>query len=155
MIQRVQSLFLLCAALCFGLACFVPIGTFSVMNTPYVYTSWVLKTDRILVQETFYVGLLQVVLAGMSFATIFVFKNRPLQAKICTAAIVINFILLALMLFVYPDRVFPQQFSTQEIVVNFNFFGAFLSIAPLPLLYLANKFITKDEKKVRAADRLR
>jgi len=158
MIQRVQSLFLLGAALCFGFACFVPIGTFSAVEMPYIYTSWMLKTDivnGIAIQETFYVGLLQVILAGISFAAIFFFKNRPLQSKICTAAIVINFVLLGLMLFVYPDRIFPQRFPAQEIVVNFNVLGAFLSIAPLALLYLANKFITKDEKKVRAADRLR
>ncbi|MCL2131328.1 MAG: DUF4293 domain-containing protein [Lentimicrobiaceae bacterium] len=156
MIQRIQSLFLLGAAVCFGLACFVPIGTFWGAEMPYVYTSWVVKQDIVngIGYQTYYIGLLQLVLAVMSFAAIFFYKNRPLQSKICTAAIVISFIMLVLMLWIYPGRIFPQVFQIQGIEPQYTV-GAFISLAPVVLLYLANKFILRDEKKVRAADRLR
>ena len=153
MIQRIQSLFLLGAAVCFGAACFMPIGELGA----YIYTPWVLKeniVDGFNIQETYYVGLLQAILAIISFAAIFFYKNRPLQSKVCTAAIIISFILLVLMLWVYPDRIFSTMPLTQGIEIKYTL-GAYISILPVALLYLANKFILRDEKKVRAADRLR
>ena len=166
MIQRVQSLFLLGAAVCFGWACFVPIGMFKGSEMFYVYTPWVLKQDIVNglnVQETYYIGLLQCILAVISFAAIFFYKNRPLQSKICTSAIIISFMLLVLILFVYPDRIFPQIFILLgEYVIGSDALNGVryspwiaLSVLPVAFLYLANKFIVKDEKKVRAADRLR
>jgi hypothetical protein len=157
MIQRIQSLFLLGAAACFGAACFMPIGALNGAEISYIYTPWVLKqalVNGLNVRETYYVGLLQVVLAGISFAAIFFYKNRALQMRICTAAIIIGFILLALMLWVYPDRVFAQMPLTQGLEVKYSLWSL-LSILPVGLLYLANKFILRDEKKIRAADRLR
>jgi hypothetical protein len=159
MIQRVQSLFLLVAAVCFGLACFVPIGTLDIVGmdcTYYIYTPWMLKNGGgNVVQETLYLGLLLVILAVISFAAIFFYKNRPLQSKICTAAIVINFVLLALALLFYPDYAFSQVRQIENLDEVQYTLWALLYIIPLALLYLANKFILKDEKKVRAADRLR
>ena len=157
MIQRVQTLFFLGAAICFGAACFLPIGTLNAVEMPYIYTSWVLKQgiiDGVNIRETYYIGLLQVILAVISLVVIFFYRNRPLQSKICTAAIILSFILLVLMLWVYPDRIFSQMSQVQGIQMQYTF-GAFLSIAPVALLYLANKFVMKDEKKVRATDRLR
>ena len=156
MIQRIQSLFLLGATICLGVACFMPIGTFYTADISYIYTSWVLKpdiVDGIGIRETYYIGLLQVILAVMSFVAIFFYKNRPLQSKICTAAIIISFIMLVLMLWIYPGRIFPQILQIQG-EPKYTF-GAYISLAPVALLYLANKFIMRDEKKVRAADRLR
>ena len=150
MIQRIQSLFLLGAALCLGAACFMPIGELGA----YVYTPWVVKIDGLNIRETYYIGLLQVILAAISFAAIFFYKNRPLQSKICTAAIIISFIMLLLMLWVYPDRIFPNMPQTSGLKVEYSLW-TLLPIFSVGLLYLANKFILKDEKKVRAADRLR
>ena len=161
MIQRIQSLFLLGAALCFGVACFMPIGMVNVREMSFIYSPWVLMQDNltVVIQQTYYVGLSLVILAATSFAAIFFYKNRTLQSKICTAAIIISFILLILMLYVYPDVVFPKLLDVDK--VNIEYYGkgqfpwVFLSFIPLIFLYLANKFILKDEKKVRAADRLR
>ena len=150
MIQRIQSLFLLGAAVCFGIACFMPIGTFG----SYVYTPWVLQLDGLNIRETYYVGLLQVILAVISFVAVFFYRNRPLQSKICTAAILLSLAMLLLMLWVYPDRIFPGIIRVEGFEITYSLW-AFISIVPVALLYLANRFIMKDEKKVRAADRLR
>ena len=155
MIQRIQSLFLLGAAVCFGVACFMPIGELG----GYIYTPWVLKLNGLNIRETYYIGLLQVILAAISFVAIFFYKNRPLQSKICTAAIFISFILLILILYVYPGTVFPTIMRMEKVEIQYyskeQFPWVLLSFIPLAFLYLANKFILKDEKKVRAADRLR
>ena len=159
MIQRVQTVLFLVAAICFAVACFKPIGTITTMDKCYVVTPWSLKAleennpDGKPIHQTYFIGLLQLTLAVISFVTIFLYKNRPLQSKFCIAATVINFVLLLLMLYVYPDIVFAKlpkihYYEGQPPWV-------FLSIIPLACLYFANKFVIKDEKKVRAADRLR
>ena len=156
MIQRVQSLFLLGATICFGLACFMPIGVINDVEMSYLYTPWVLKqaiVSGLNILQTYYIGLLQVILAVICFVAIFFYKKRPMQSKICTAAIFINFVLVV-MLFVYSDRIFPQVFEIEEVYVNYSPWVA-LSLLPIAFLYIANKLIMKDEKKVRAADRLR
>ena len=162
MIQRIQTVLFLVAAICFAMACFMPIGTIVAHDNYYVVTSWALKEnipDGAIVHPTYFIGLLQIVLAVMSFVAIFLYKNRSMQSKLCIAAIFINFILLILMLFVYPDVVFSNLYQVAGADIQYyskgQFPWVFLSFIPLVCLYLANKYIIKDEKKVRAADRLR
>jgi len=159
MIQRVQSLFLLCAAVCFGVACLVPIGTIDVGGINCVYSPWFLIQDNLtaVIQETYYIGLLMVILAVTSFVAIFFYKNRALQSKICMAALFIGIVLMVLMVYVYPDVVFAKKFGVARIQYYGNgyFPWVLLSFISLACLYLANRFIIKDEKRVRAADRLR
>ena len=159
MIQRIQSLFLLAAAACFGIACFMPIGMFTLEGDMLVvYSPWAsLHSSNGFVIETYYIGLLMAILAVMSFVAVFFYKNRPLQSKICMAAILIGVALLLLMVYVYPDVVFPKKFGNIEIQYygNGQLPWVLLPFVSLVCLYLANRFILRDEKKVRAADRLR
>ena len=162
MIQRIQTVLFLVAAICFGIACFVPVGTITTLDNYYIVTSWALKEnipDGATVYPTYFIGLMQVILAVMSFVAIFLYKNRPMQSKFCIAAIFINFVLLVLVFWVYPEIVFsklPQVAGAEMLSYEKGQFPwLLLSVIPLAFLYLANKFILKDEKKVRAADRLR
>ena len=162
MIQRIQTVLLLVAVICFAAACFMPISTITTFDADYVITSWALKEnipDGVIVYPTYFIGLLQVVLAVMAFVAIFLYKNRPAQSKACIAAIFLNFILLILMLWVYPDVVFAKLPQVAGAELQYyragQFPWVFLSFVPLACLYVANKYIIKDEKKVRAADRLR
>jgi hypothetical protein len=159
MIQRIQTLFLFLAAGSFAAACFLPVGTIVTHDYSYLFTSWCLKEnipEGAILYQTFYIGLLQAVLALLSLVSIFFFKKRPLQSRLCLAGVVMNFILVILMLWVYPEHVFPQlpQMKGLPVEVSFSYWSM-LSVLPLAALYLANKFIIRDEKKVRAADRLR
>ncbi len=72
----------------------------------------------------------------------------------CLVAMLANFVLLLLMLWVYPDKTVPQipQLDGGELQYSL---WTLLSIVPLACYYFANKFIIKDEKMIRAADRLR
>lgn len=157
MIQRIQSLFLLLAATCFTAACLLPIGDIT-NQFYYIYTPWNVHDatpENIIIMRTFYIGILQVILAALSFITIFLYKNRPLQSKFCIGAIVLNFVLIILMLWIYPDVVFPKNYILQDGTTAFKLVPSLMSVIPLAFLYLANKFINQDEDKVRAADRLR
>jgi len=162
MIQRIQSVLFLIAVICFAVACFMPVGTITTHDAYYIVTSWALKENvpgGTIVYPTYFIGLMQIILIFISFIAIFLYKNRPMQSKFCIAAIVINFVLLLLMLYVYPEIVFSKiwQVAGAELLYHSDghFPWAILSIIPLPCLYFANKYIIKDEKKVRAADRLR
>ena len=157
MIQRIQTLLFIIAAICSAIACFKPVGTIATYDTYYMVTSWALKENipnGAIVYPTYFIGMLQVILAFISFVGIFLYKNRPMQSKLCIAAIFINFILVILMLWVYPDRVLSKLPQTAGAEIQYSLW-ALLSIFPLACFYFANKFIIKDEKKVRAADRLR
>jgi hypothetical protein len=157
MIQRIQTVLLLVAAVCFAVACFMPVGTITTHETYYSVTSWALKEgipNGAIVYPTYFIGLLQVILAVISFVAIFLYKNRPRQSKVCIAAVFINFVLILLLLYVYPNVVFSKLWQVAGAEMQHSLW-AMLSVLPLACLYFANKFIIKDEKKVRAADRLR
>ena len=162
MIQRIQTVLFLVAAACFAVACFMPVGTITTFDTYYVITSWALKEyipDGAIVYPTYFIGLLQVILASVSFVAIFLYKKRPTQSKVCMAAIFLNFALIILIGWVYPDIVFsklPQVAGAEpQYYGKGQFPWVLLSFIPLLCLYIANKRIMKDEKKVRAADRIR
>jgi hypothetical protein len=157
MIQRIQTLLFLAAAICFTAACFMPIGTITTYDTYYVLTSWVLKENipnGAILQQTYFIGILQVFLAIISFVAIFFYAKRPTQSKICVAALVLNCLLLLLMLWYYPDNVIAKVLRIGSGEVRYSLW-VLLSFFTAPCLYFANKFIIKDEKKLRAADRLR
>jgi len=157
MIQRIQTLLFLVASACFAVACFMPVGSIATPETYYIVTSWALKEnipDGLIVYPTYFIGMLQVVLAVMSFIAIFLYKNRPMQSKISIAAIFINFILTILLIYVYPEVVFSKLWQVAGAEIQHSLW-TMLSVLPLACLYLANKYVIKDEKKVRAADRLR
>ncbi len=157
MIQRFQSLFLFLATVCLLVGLFMPIGTITTNEAQYVFTSWYLHENipngQVII-TTSYIGILQIILALISFIAIFFYKKRTAQSKICIAGIIINFILLVLMLYIYPDRIFQSISLLDKNEVVFNPW-AITSIVSLAFLYLANKFILNDERKVREADRLR
>ena len=157
MIQRIQSLLLFVAAACFAVACFMPVGTFVTSDTYYLVTSWSVNVNiqgGEPIYPTYFIGLLQILLAGLSLVTLFLYKKRMLQSRLCLAGMFLNFILLAIMLWVYPDFILTGALKVTEIRMEYSLFTV-LSIVPLACFYFANKCILNDEKKVRAADRLR
>ncbi len=152
MIQRIQSVLLLLATISLIVAMFMPVAIVTTNEVQYLFTPWTLQENipgGNIVYTTYYIGILQVIVATMSFIAIFLYKKRPLQSKLCVATVVVNFILLLLMLYVYPDRLLGKNNDTVFSL------WTLASILPLALIYTANKFILKDEKKVREADRLR
>ncbi|MDR0368479.1 MAG: DUF4293 domain-containing protein [Bacteroidales bacterium] len=157
MIQRIQSLFLLVGTVCLALACFMPVAFVSTADSYYIVTPWAAKLNipnGEIIHPTYFIGLLQALLAGLSLVTLFLYKKRPLQSRLCLAGMFITVLLLLLMLWVYPDSVLlklPQLFGGE---LKFSPW-TLLSVIPFGCFYFANKFIVKDEKMVRASDRLR
>jgi hypothetical protein len=86
---------------------------------------------------------------GLSMLTIAKFKDRKKQllfGKINYLAILLSIV------FIMMDVTFiAEQLSVQE---NY-YIGAFLPVAALPFIFLANRAIKKDEKLIKSLDRLR
>jgi len=116
MIQRKQTLFLLVAAI-LGLV---------------FWLSWPLF-------------VIQAFASALSLYTIFIYKKRPLQAKLCLVTILIHFAwYIALAALIHQGK--ADQ--------NLPIVACFPLIAAI-LCFMARKAILADERLVRAADRIR
>lgn len=85
----------------------------------------------------------------LSFIPVFLYKNRPLQYRLCLIGFLVNTILIIIIFFTADSM--QSQLKTEAQYK----LGAILPLISLVLLILASKAIRKDEKKVKAADRLR
>ena len=160
MIQRVQSIFLLVAAVSAIVLMCIPIGQFTTTEFGYEYTAFVVRDvtpDAGVRMSTAYIGVALAISALFSLIAIFLYKNRNSQIKMIYANMVIFLLSIVLMLFVYPDYFFVKLGlieSSKDITYN-QFWILPLMIIAAGMLYLANRFIKNDEKKVKATDRLR
>jgi peptidoglycan/LPS O-acetylase OafA/YrhL len=136
MIQRIQSIWLLLASVCTFLTYKFPV--YSGTNAKGV-ASYPLNANENLV-----LLLLTILTGALVFLTIFLFKKRKLQIRLCILAI---FLQVALF-FLY----FTQIKSFTQGVYALT---AVLPIFSLLFLALAVIAINKDEKLVKNSDRLR
>lgn len=136
MIQRIQTFYLLLAAIVAG-------------GLPFIFNLWKTISNTIVFAKD-----QPVVLAGfmisavMSLVSIFMFKNRKSQFIIGRLNIILNFILL--IVFVYTSLSLSGETEVSEKGI-----GMLLPIISIVLLVLANKAIKKDEDLVKSVDRLR
>lgn len=143
MIQRIQSIFLfLAAGACFGL-----FGT-DAADTPapipdsdlFADGSFNVYDDPVLIGITVLAGVL--LLAG-----IFLFKNRKLQLTVSR---------VALLLIIVGGAYSGYQWYTDSAAASSTpDFGIVLPVLTVIFGFLAGRYILKDEKLVRSADRLR
>lgn len=149
MIQRIQTIFLLLAAA----------AGFGQFAAPYLRTepgnpaaALPALADNV-VNPLDNPGLLGLcILSGVvSVAAIFLFKNRPLQARLAGGAAIASILLAALAGFIV-FRTFQQLPVDGKIA-----YGAGLGLPVVAMIFnfLAARFIRKDENLVRSADRLR
>ncbi|MBO4645665.1 MAG: DUF4293 domain-containing protein [Bacteroidales bacterium] len=156
MIQRIQSLLLLIAAGISVAITFLTIGNFNFANTDFVYTAFHIQNMATgATHSTFYVAGLWYISAILSLVTIFMYKNRPSQVKLNGINMLVMLGALVTMLYLYPNFIFEKMIAGfKEDMMIFNHW-VFLALIPAVCLFFANRAIKSDEKKVRAADRLR
>lgn len=135
MIQRIQSLYLLAAALVASILPFVLTKYQTPAGTVAISQSWPQLSGFLLV-------------ALLSIFTIFKYTNRKTQVVLGRLNILVNFTLFA---WLYLDFF---NFKKGEAEV-FAGAGIYIPLLVIVFLILANRAIMHDEKRVRAADRLR
>jgi len=143
MIQRLQSIFLLLASgSCFGL-----FGTDAADSPAPVADSTLFQDASFNVFDSpVLIGAFA--LAGvLLLASIFLFKNRPLQSKIAMVSILAVVIGVGFGLYLFFTARVPAG-VTPDV-------GLGLPLVAIIFGILAGKYIKADEKLVRSADRLR
>ncbi|MDZ7846692.1 MAG: DUF4293 domain-containing protein [Owenweeksia sp.] len=134
MIQRIQSLYLLLAAIASGvLIFFLPLYTISGI------------VHYILGDPTFMI--LTVLSTIVSLFSIFRYRNRQQQVVSGRINIILNFVLFGFILYLF--------FSDPSAEATGLGLASFMPIVAVVFISLANRSIMKDEALVRSADRLR
>lgn len=148
MIQRIQSIWFLLAAITILCLLFVPImGVVSSAGYHTLYGSG-LKTTGAEGSATNIPLLISTVFAGLiSLVNIFNFRNRKLQIRIA----LLNIILILALSVWFFQIVNGINGATQLDLEP----GIYLSLVAIIFTLLAIRGIKKDEKLIRSADRLR
>jgi hypothetical protein len=143
MIQRKQTIFLALAVILFVVLFFVPVYDIHPVTTITGEIAGKMLFIPLLLIPMAFIALLALI-------AIFMYKNRPLQIKICRAGLIIS------LLMTVNAIVFPQFFIhglPKESISPTT--GAYVLPLNIILFALAAYFIKKDEDLVKAADRLR
>lgn len=139
MLQRIQTIYLILAAITTGIL-------------PFVFPLWKQITGNTTVDFYFMTEINYVALFGLSttlsIVSIMTFKKRQNQFVMGRLNIILNLFLLGL--FVYRLLTVSGEASVSEKGI-----GMFLPIVAIVFLVLANKAIKKDEDLVKSVDRLR
>ena len=131
MIQRIQSIYLLVAAISMTLISFkVPVFTFN--------------ETLFMAQDDTKMFVLTIVGAIFSLLGLFMFKNRKFQMKLIRLTFLIQMII--------GIRIF-MLFNKFEVVLNNSFL--FLLVFTLIALIMAYRGVKKDDDLVRSVDRIR
>ncbi len=154
MIQRIQTIYLLLAAVLTACTTFLSLGTFTTGTEEFTLQAFGLKNaDGATVQPTAYMGILLVLALAVAVVTIFLYKRRMLQIRIC----VVEMILLAgsqamtVIYYYLSCRVFSSvEFQAHSLKLPL----VFPAIA-LIFTFLAARAIFRDEILVRSVDRIR
>ncbi len=145
MIQRIQSVWLLIAALlAAGLFCFDTYHAHQLVNGAD-------KIVRIWAREDYIMLLLALFMTLLPLTAIFFFKNRKRQQSLIILTIVISLGFLAYMVM----RVSNLNNSIPMPTEGSYWVGAVLPVISMVFLIMANSAIKKDEKLVKSTDRLR
>ena len=139
MLQRIQTIYLIFAAVVTGVM-------------PFIFPLWKEQSAAGIVDFYFMREMSYVALFGLSttlsIISVITFKKRQNQFVMGRLNIILNLFLLGL--FVYRLLKVSGETSVSEKGI-----GMFLPIVAIVFLVLANKAIKKDEDLVKSADRLR
>ena len=145
MIQRSQSIFLLLVVIISGVLMKVPVYELHTFTAPDVVgevTSFNIFDNTLLVILNSAIGVL-------AFISIFLYKWRNVQIRLCNIGLLLTCLLIALLFFVADT-----MSSNMNQRVQYRY-GSYLPLIELVLLFLASRAIKKDDELVKSADRLR
>ena len=156
MIQRIQSLFLFIVFATSLAAFFFPIANFfsSPLYTVELTVFGVVEYADYGLEwpDTIFLPIVLGLTGLLAFVTIFLYKRRMLQRRLIRFDLLLNIVYLAMIFFYYVPALEEITETDAEYISQP---GIYLPIVSVIFLILANRFIMKDEKLIRSADRLR
>ena len=156
MIQRIQTLYLVAIVALMLTALLTPLAYFAAGSNIYELFAFELVSQSgsdASAQSTMYMGIIVALATIVPLVTIFLYKNRMLQIRLCAVELVLLVGAQIFMAIYYylSNRMFDQlEFHTQGFRIAIIF-----PLVALILDYLALRAIFKDEMLVRSLDRIR
>lgn len=154
MIQRIQTLYLLLATICIGAMLLLPLAGYTDGTTEYILKAFMITdSEGTAVQPAIYMGILLALSALVPFVTIFLFKNRLLQIRLCVAELVLlvgSQIMVGIYVYLACRAVKELPFGAASIEV-----WTALPLAAIIFIVLALRAVFRDEMLVRSLNRIR
>jgi heme A synthase len=149
MIQRIQSLWFLLASLASALIFFYPVIEINTENKLFIWQFESISIAGIdnLIQSGFIVAGLTLIIAFLSFVSIFLFKNRILQIRISTV--------ISLLVIFTAALIGIFTLSLKENGILSLGLSSILPLIVFILIMMARRAVKKDEKLVKSVDRIR
>ena len=155
MIQRIQSIYLLIAALCSGLLLAAPLYNIETATATYqLFLGGMVQTnpkDTILTSQPAILAV-GILLSLFPIIILFLYKKRQVQMRLAVSAMMANTAMLLLLVGIVNKSI---EHITELHVKETYGFGLILPAISIVFLFLANKAIRKDDNLIRSADRLR
>lgn len=151
MIQRIQSVYLLIAAILMAVVVYTPLAVLIAPDGFYLFKSMgIFENGTMLTYPSWTIAACAIVTALISFVSIFLFKKRKVQIKLCYISIA--FIVLFYAAFAFylctGQTGLEAEFSKVE-------YGLALPAISLILIVLALSKIKADERLVQSLNRIR
>ncbi len=150
MLQRVQTVFLFIITALSVLLAIVPFQKVSTYEITFLVS---VKPDTVpgmTKSLILFPVIINHLIAVLALITIFLFKNRKMQMKLCTVIALVSVLLTAL-LYVFN---YVEVQNSNDSVTSF-YIGSYFPIAMIVFSILSRIYIKKDEELVRSADRIR
>lgn len=179
MIQRIQTIYLLLAAIAFALCFIFPIARYTapVQSTQQTVNAELnlfpkdVQTNGELLSEpystivvpqrgfikTWPLVVLIIACIALAIVSIFLYHNRVLQMRLVAVGFLLA-VIYVFLVFVWAVDAFGKAYSTPfgaDAPAVVWSIGTWAPVVGGVLMFLAQQAIRKDEAKVRAADRLR
>lgn len=156
MIQRIQTIYLLLATALMSLTLFLPLATICSGSEEVVVKAFGVDVASFGfdLPLPFYLGTVLIAATLLPFVTIFLFKKRLTQIRLCVSEIVLM-LGSAGFIAIYCYRLVSLL---SEVLSNSVFTLGFASLMPVVAIIpvvLAIRGIAKDEALVRSLDRIR
>lgn len=153
MIQRVQTIFLLLAFILQVIMFILPVSEFTVKgNNNLIMYATGFVSEGFIIDKMYNTSVVLIFLSFTSLltlATIFLYKRRPLQMRICIYNVILTIGFQVVLIW------FVHQIGTLiNAAVTYKYPFIFPLVSAI-LLILAFRYIRKDEKLIRSLDRIR
>ena len=152
MIQRIQTIYLLAAAVVAVVCLCLPVGTYGSggLVVSKAYNLWIASPNGLRDFSVWPLFAVLAFVAAISLYAIFVYSNRIVQARFCMFGMLL--LLGWYILFFVLSRFVTVGEGATEFTPSLT---CALPVVSMVLIFLARRAILADEKLVRAADRIR
>lgn len=152
MIQRIQTIYLVLATIILGLTFAFPFAIYTLEQGEVIFNAYGVSENTSEI-NTFFPYYITIALSmGLALFSLLQYKKRKVQI---TVGRLVYLLLAVTIVFVFIDySSLTAQFGIDTSNVSYGA-GMFMPVAALPIMFMANRNIRKDEDLIKSLDRLR